>query len=201
MYTIKDSVCSEIEVKKSKFISNAFQVNSKNEAEEKIKEISKKYYDAKHNCYGYVTENYEKCSDDGEPSKTAGMPILEVIKKNNLQNVLIIVTRYFGGILLGTGGLTRAYSSAAKQVLEKAKVINRVKGIRYSIKINYGMQKDVTYLCKKFEINIVDTIYDNFVEMILESTIENKEKLLKNIKLEENCKIENDNIYIEKENS
>ncbi len=103
--------------KKSRFIANVFSVDSQQDAEAKIAEISKKYWDAKHNCYAYVIgpngEN-TKCSDNGEPSGTAGKPILEVINGAGLTNTLIIVTRYFGGVLLGTGGLVRAYTQSAQ---------------------------------------------------------------------------------------
>ena len=113
--TIKDNVQFELVEKKSRFIANLFYVESTQKAENIIKEIRKKYYDAKHNCIAYrIIENgriVEKASDDGEPSGTAGAPMLNILQKNNLANVLIIVTRYFGGILLGTGGLVRAYSA------------------------------------------------------------------------------------------
>ena len=115
--TIEKENSAEIVEKKSRFIANIYNVESKEEA---IKQIKKKYYDAKHHCFAFsiIEENgiTQKSSDDGEPSGTAGAPILNIIKSNNLQNVVIIVTRYFGGILLGTGGLTRAYSEAAGKV-------------------------------------------------------------------------------------
>lgn len=113
--TIKDNVQLELVEKKSRFIANLFYVESTQEAENVIKEIRKKYYDAKHNCIAYrIIENErieERANDDGEPSGTAGAPMLNILQKNNLANILIIVTRYFGGILLGTGGLVRAYSA------------------------------------------------------------------------------------------
>ena len=114
--TIKQNASAEVVEKKSKFIANIFYVESREEAESIIKEVNKKYHDARHNCYAYriVTEEgiVEKASDDGEPSGTAGAPMLNILSKNNLGNLLVIVTRYFGGILLGTGGLVKAYSSA-----------------------------------------------------------------------------------------
>ncbi len=197
MKTIKNESYAEITVKKSKFIANVFPVDNKEEAEKKIEEIKKKYNDAKHNCYGYIVENFEKCSDDGEPSKTAGAPILDIIKRKELQNVLVVVTRYFGGILLGTGGLVRAYSKAAQDAIEKVEVVNKTKGIRYTIYITYDNQKDVLYWCKKLNINIIDTKYDKYIELKLESTKESEEKLLNNVKIEQNCIITDENIYIE----
>ena len=116
-FTIKENVLAEIVEKKSKFIANLFYIESQQEAEKIIKQIKKKYYDARHNCIAYrVIENdsvIEKSSDDGEPSGTAGAPMLNILQKNNLCNVLVVVTRYFGGILLGTGGLVRAYSNCS----------------------------------------------------------------------------------------
>ena len=120
--TINENIESEITVKKSKFICNLIKIETQEEAEEQIKKIKKKYHDARHNCVAYrVQENdtiVEKASDDGEPSGTAGGPMLNILQKNNLCNVLVVVTRYFGGILLGTGGLVRAYSDSMQNALE-----------------------------------------------------------------------------------
>ena len=122
--TILKDEMAEIVEKKSKFIANIFYVENVEEAEAKVKEVKRKYYDAKHNCIAYrVIENgriVEKSSDDGEPSGTAGGPMLNILQKNNLCNLVVIVTRYFGGILLGTGGLVRAYSEATQKAIEKS---------------------------------------------------------------------------------
>ena len=113
---------SEIVEKKSRFICNVIEVKNKEEAEDNIKQFKKKYHDARHNCYAYrVLEDngiIEKSSDDGEPSGTAGAPIITILQKNNLCNVLVVVTRYFGGILLGTGGLVRCYSDSTIKAIE-----------------------------------------------------------------------------------
>ena len=120
--TIKENISSEIVEKKSKFIANLFYVETVQEAEQIIKQINKKYFDARHNCIAYrIVEDeqiVEKSSDNGEPSGTAGAPMLNILQKNNLANVLIIVTRYFGGILLGTGGLVRAYSNSLLRAMK-----------------------------------------------------------------------------------
>ena len=200
MKTIKNNNSIEIIVKKSRFIANAVQVNSKEEAEEKIKEFKKKYYDARHNCYAYIVDNFEKCSDDGEPSKTAGAPILDVLKKKELSNILVVVTRYFGGILLGTGGLVRAYTKAVQDAIDTAEIVNKIEGIRYIIYVNYENQKDVLYWCKKLDVNVINTKYDNIIELKLESTKENKERLLNSIKILQNCIISDEKIYIDDEN-
>ena len=200
MKTIKNNNSIEIIVKKSRFIANAVQVNSKEEAEEKIKEFKKKYYDARHNCYAYIVDNFEKCSDDGEPSKTAGAPILDVLRKKELSNILVVVTRYFGGILLGTGGLVRAYTKAVQDAIDTAEIVNKIEGIRYTIYVNYEDQKDVLYWCKKLDVNVINTKYDNIIELKLESTKENKERLLNSIKILQNCIISDEKIYIDDEN-
>lgn len=123
--SIKENSTFELVEKKSKFIGQAFIVENVEEAEEIIKTTKKKYYDARHNCYAYrilkKDEIIQKFSDDGEPSSTAGAPILNILEKNNLVNVLVIVTRYFGGILLGTGGLVKAYSESALNVINKSR--------------------------------------------------------------------------------
>lgn len=127
---LESNIQAEIVEKKSRFIANLFYIESADEAEKKIKEIKKKYHDAKHNCFAYLIyengEVYKKFSDDGEPSGTAGAPMMEIIEKENLRNVLIVVTRYFGGILLGTGGLVRAYSDSLKAALGNATLVSKV---------------------------------------------------------------------------
>ena len=127
--TIIQDETTEIVEKKSKFIANLFYVENAKQVEEKIIEVKKKYHDARHHCiaYRYINENQviEKSSDDGEPSGTAGAPMLNILQKNNLLNILVIVTRYFGGILLGTGGLVRAYSEATQKAIEQSTLVKR----------------------------------------------------------------------------
>ena len=157
--TIEKENSAEIVEKKSRFIANIYNVESKEEAEEKIKQIKKKYYDAKHHCFAFsiIEENgiTQKSSDDGEPSGTAGAPILNIIKSNNLQNVVIIVTRYFWGILLGTGGLTRAYSEAAGKVVEQSELIQKEPGMEVELEIAYNDNEKFKYYCQKNNINII----------------------------------------------
>lgn len=200
--TIKESSSAEIEIKKSRFIANLYPIANKEEAEGIIEETKKRYFDARHNCYAYrvseltsiknnINTVYEKASDDGEPSGTAGSPMLDILKKNSLQNILIIVTRYFGGTLLGTGGLVKAYSDVTKKALECNKIIKQEYGLKYKININYDNLKNILYFCKKYNINVINTIYNEQVELILESNSENKEKIqvdanLKNITVLEN---------------
>ena len=161
-YTIKNNIEAEIVEKKSKFIANLIKVESKEEAEEKIQEIKKKYYDARHNCVAYrVLEEgkvEEKASDDGEPSGTAGGPMLNILQKNNLSNVLIVVTRYFGGILLGTGGLVRAYSEALQKAIEECTLILKVSGIEMKLIVDYNNFEKFKYYCKNNNISIISCL-------------------------------------------
>ena len=148
--------------KKSRFIGNVFAVNSVQEAEEKIAEISKKYWDARHNCYAYVIgENGEntKCSDNGEPSGTAGKPILEVINGAGLTNVLIIVTRYFGGVLLGTGGLVRAYTQAAQAGIAASTVGELFYSQKLTLTVAYDKVNTIQYFLGQKGIAIQDSRY------------------------------------------
>lgn len=197
MKTIIEGKTAEVTEKKSRFIANIFHVENVTEADEKIKQINKKYYDAKHNCYAYIVDGIEKCSDDGEPSKTAGAPILDILKKNQFTNVLVIVTRYFGGILLGTGGLVRAYSEATKRAIENSDVVEIVSGERYIIEVSYENVNNVLYWCNKLNIKICKNVYETSIKLTIESTKEDKEKLINNVEIE-NIKVVNSNIFIEK---
>ena len=180
-FTIKENIETEIVEKRSRFIANIFYVESKEEAQEKVQEIRKKYYDARHNCYAYsVVENnnvVQKSSDDGEPSGTAGEPILNVINKNKLQNVIIIVTRYFGGVLLGAGGLIRAYSNASINVVKMSKIIKQEEGIIVTIQIKYQDSENFKYYCLKNNINIVKAEYGENIKYIIELNEEEYKKI------------------------
>lgn len=197
MKTIIEGKTAEVTEKKSRFVANIFHVENVTEADEKIKQINKKYYDAKHNCYAYIVDGIEKCGDDGEPSKTAGAPMLDILKKNQFTNVLVIVTRYFGGILLGTGGLVRAYSEATKRAIENSDVVEIVSGERYIIEVTYENVNNVLYWCNKLNIKICENVYETSIKLTIESTKEDKEKLINNVEIE-NIKVVNSNIFIEK---
>ena len=146
---------------------------------EKLEQIRKKYYDARHNCYAYrVIEDgdiIDRSSDDGEPSGTAGAPMLNILKKENLCNVLVIVTRYFGGILLGTGGLVRAYSQSTQDVIEKSNIILKQEGYVAILEVEYKDLEKLRYFCKKKEIKIIDIKYLENVSVKLEFKKEEKE--------------------------
>ena len=161
--TIKDNVQTEIIDKKSKFIANLFYIESVKEAEDLISKIKKEYFDARHNCIAFrVIEKdrlIEKSSDDGEPSGTAGAPMLNILQKNNLVNVLVIVTRYFGGILLGTGGLVRAYSNSLLQAIEITEKVEKCYGQELEVFLEYNEFENFKYYCKNNKINIAETLY------------------------------------------
>lgn len=172
-YTIEENVSTEIVEKKSKFIANLFQIEDKEDAQRKIKEIRKKYFDAKHHCFAYITFDeegkiLERSSDDGEPSGTAGSPMLQILKGNELCNVLVVVTRYFGGILLGTGGLVRAYSDATTKALQNAKYVMIEKGKEVKITMSYSDVENLRYYCRKNNINIIKEEYLDNVEFLIE---------------------------------
>ena len=158
----------EIEEKKSRFICHIFKIKSEEEAEEYITAVKKKYWDARHNCYAFVIGNNNettRCSDDGEPSGTAGKPILEVITRAGIHNCLIIVTRYFGGTLLGTGGLVRAYTAAAKDALATSELIMLVPGVRYMIITDYTDEGKIRRSLPEYDGVIEDVGYSADVAM------------------------------------
>ena len=178
--TIKSDISIEIVEKKSKFIANLIKVENREEAEEKIKEIKKKYYDARHNCVAYrIIEKdslIEKASDDGEPSGTAGGPMLNILRNQNLANILVVVTRYFGGILLGTGGLVRAYSDATIKAINSADKVKKVMGIEFQISMEYSQLENFKYYCQKNKFNILNTQYseDIVCNLTMEEDLKDK---------------------------
>jgi len=170
--TIKNGETAEVIEKKSRFIADIFYVESEEEAVEILKKIKSKYYDARHHCFAYRimldTGIKDKSSDDGEPSGTAGAPILNVITKNNLVNVLVVVTRYFGGILLGAGGLVRAYSESAVKAIEKVEILNKKSGYIAEIEVLYQDLENVKYVLKTNNIKINDITYQENVKLEIE---------------------------------
>ena len=170
----------EIVEKKSRFIGASYIVESVEDAEKKIAEVSKKYWDARHNCYAYVIgKNSEntRCSDNGEPSGTAGKPILEVITGAGLTNTLVIVTRYFGGVLLGTGGLVRAYTQAAQAAIAASETGEMVYARQLTIEVAYNMINNVKYFLEQNKISISDPRYTENVQYDICVKEEDKEEI------------------------
>ena len=157
----------ELVEKKSRFIATVFSIESEEEALEKVAAMKKKYWDARHNCYAYVVgdnNEIQRFSDDGEPSQTAGKPMLDVLLAQKIHNVLVVVTRYFGGILLGTGGLVRAYSKATKIGLDNSILLDKVYGTRMTVKIDYTVAQKIKYIISQLDIYSIDTKYTDVVE-------------------------------------
>ena len=154
--------------KKSRFIGEVFPVEHEEEAMQLLEQVKKKYWDARHHCWAYVISGdrvQERLSDDGEPSGTAGKPILEVIRGQQVGNLLVVVTRYFGGTLLGTGGLVRAYTEAAKQALAESVIITRITGYRLKIETDYTGLGKIQYLLGEMGIRTLDSQYTDHVEL------------------------------------
>lgn len=182
MKTIKEIYTSTIIIQKSEFICHIFPVNTVEEANTNLANIRKKYYDATHNCYGYIIGNngeIAKYSDDGEPSQTAGVVIYDVLKKNDLTNVLAIVTRYFGGIKLGAGGLVRAYSSSTANTLLDIKTYELTSCIRMELRFPYTYMNLVSkYLSNQ---TLISKSFDSFVNLIYELPKKDFEEINKNL--------------------
>lgn len=180
--TIEENITTELVEKKSKFITNLYYIENVEDAEKIIKNIKKKYHDARHNCMAYriMKENLvvEKSSDDGEPSGTAGAPMLNILQKNNLLNVLVIVTRYFGGILLGTGGLVRAYSNSVLKAVEESKQVKKAVGMQLEVGLNYGEFENFKYYCKTNKISIKDSKYKENIVCKIELEEDIKQKIM-----------------------
>ncbi len=153
MYTIMDNTTNEIIINNSRFITLLYKVYNINDINKYLEETKKLYKDATHYCYGYIIDNNIKFSDDGEPSSTAGVPIIEVLKKKKTNYILAIVVRYFGGIKLGANGLIRAYSSSVSKALDNSKLVLLEKGYNVDITFNYDESKNIDYLLKDIKIN------------------------------------------------
>lgn len=165
--------------KKSEFIGYAKRVENEEEAKAFVDEIKAKHKQARHNCFAYIigcNMGIQRYSDDGEPQGTAGIPILEVMKKSGITDCAIVVTRYFGGILLGTGGLTRAYTKGASMAINNAGIIEKVKGVKLSIDINYDLLGKVQYLCTQNNWYMEEVTYEENVRfyILAEESIANE---------------------------
>ena len=163
LFTLKKYARIEQKIKKSKFIASAFPVATEDEAKTRIMEIKREFHDARHSPYAYIVDNgkREKYSDEGEPSQSSGPPILNHLKGNNIVNAIIIVTRYFGGIKLGIGGLVRAYGSSAKLVIESAGIVPFILYANVKIVYNYNHTSYVMHIIDKFDAEIMKNEYSN----------------------------------------
>lgn len=159
---------AQIEEKKSRFIATVVSVETEEEALGFIESMRKKYWDATHNCYAYVIgdrQEIQRCSDDGEPSGTAGRPMLEVLCGEGIHNAAVVVTRYFGGTLLGTGGLIRAYSLAVQEGLASSEIITRIPGMKLTMTVDYTELGKIQYLLGQRGLAAQDEVYAQNVKL------------------------------------
>ena len=183
-HTVYRGGSGEIVEKKSRFIAEVFPVTSEEEAMQYLEEARKRYCDARHHCWAYVlgrNPSAERMSDDGEPAGTAGKPILEVIRGRQITDVLVIVTRYFGGTLLGTGGLVRAYTASAAEGLKHSEIITRFHGFKLRIAADYTSLGKIQYLLAQRKICILESVYTDKVELIVLVPDEEEGALFKEI--------------------
>lgn len=164
MKTIKENLISELEIKNSRFITLLIKINNP-DITNILNDIKTSYPKATHYCYGYIYNDIEKSSDDGEPSGTAGLPILNVIKKENLNNILVVVVRYFGGIKLGAGGLVRAYTKSVTEALKNTNQVELVEGKKIEIEFNYNDEKQINYILNNSKI--IDKTYNETIKYIV----------------------------------
>ena len=170
------------EEKKSRFLAACYRIESEEEAVGLIEAVKKKYWDARHNCYAYVlgaNNELMRFSDDGEPSGTAGKPILEVLTARGIHNCLIIVTRYFGGTLLGTGGLVRAYQKSSIDAVDNSILARRTKGSRITISTDYSSAGKIQYAAQQNGWMLTDTIYAADVSLVIEVPMPERERVVK----------------------
>ena len=193
MKIILESKEAEIVEKKSRFIANIAAVSSEEEAIEFIEKIKKKYYDARHNCYAYIIGDKgdkKKCSDDGEPQRSAGMPMMEVLENQGYFDIVAVVTRYFGGTLLGVGGLIRAYQGAVIEGLNASVSGEIHEGFRAKYRFGYDFYGKIKYIAESENIVIEDTLFDENVTMSLIFEDGESERLQKKLVEETNANIE-----------
>ena len=182
--TVYQGASAEIVEKKSRFIADVFPVTTEEEALSVLEKVKKQYWDARHHCWAYVIgreQVQERCSDDGEPSGTAGKPILEVIRGQELHDVLIVVTRYFGGTLLGTGGLVRAYTLAAQEGLALSNIITKIDGVKLQIETDYTGLGKIQYLLGQRGIPVFESEYTEKVQLTVLIPVEEEKKLTSEI--------------------
>lgn len=175
-YTVKEKVTNLIIVEKSKFYGVIFQINSKEEFINELENIKKEYPKATHYCYAYLLENEVKCSDNGEPSGTAGKPILKILEANNLKNVALVVIRYFGGTLLGAGRLTRTYSEAAQEAFKKAILLKIVPKKKVRVSLDIDIYNDFLAYLNKMHYITLKTLFNDkiIIDFVADQNFESK---------------------------
>lgn len=174
----------EIVEKKSRFIATLEKIETEEDALAFIARMKKQYWDARHNCYAFVAgKNHElqRCSDDGEPNGTAGRPMLDVLLREDVHNLVVVVTRYFGGTLLGTGGLVRAYQKSVQEGLKNSIIIEKMQGRMLTVDTDYNCVGKIQYILAQREITTMDSVYTDKVEIKVMVPVERMEELQKAI--------------------
>ena len=188
MKVIKENVSNKLIVNKSIFYTDLIKVYKKEDINEELNKIKNKYKDATHYCYAYIIDDSKKSSDDGEPGGTAGVPIMESLLNKDLNYILCVVTRYFGGIKLGAGGLVRAYRKSVIDTINNTKLLDLINGYELTIKVNYEEQKDLEYLIKDNYQKEYDTMvtYTIRCNKEIKEILDNKYQIesIKEIKIE-----------------
>ena len=169
MKTIEKAVQAEINIKKSQFICSLFPTTTKKESKEIIQKLNQQYHDATHNCTAYITNDGEGYDDNGEPSGTAGKPMINALRKNELHNITAVVTRYFGGIKLGAGGLVRAYSKAVLEAIEISEIVEIEEYDVYNLTFDYSNLKDIESEIRHNKLTIIEKEYNDKISYDLVS--------------------------------
>ncbi|GHU62004.1 YigZ family protein [Clostridia bacterium] len=175
---------AQIIEKKSRFLARVFGIHSLKDVSYGLEQSKKQYFDASHHCYAYIfgeTNPLQKFSDDKEPAGTAGRPILTVLDKKNLRNTCLIVVRYFGGVLLGSGGLVRAYTKAAQAAIEDSQIVWRIPAKRYTLLADYSMIGKLSYLFSRLDLVQLDTTFEQKVSYTLLLPVDKEEQLKKEL--------------------
>lgn len=182
MKSINSNIQNEIIIDRSKFITKLFKINTEEEAKNILNNLSDEYSDSTHVCYSYIVGSIKRFSDGGEPGGTAGMPILNVLENNNLNYILAVVIRYFGGIKLGAGGLVRAYSNSISECLKLVDIKELVEGYKTEIHFNYSNVERINYILKDLEI--ISKTFDNTITyefLISKADLSNIQEKLNNL--------------------
>ena len=166
-YKLSENTSIQYEIKKSKFLGFSYFVNNEEDIKNILEELKEKYHDATHICYAYVCNGLEKYQDDGEPSGTAGKPILDMIKQKKLNYTLIIIVRYFGGIKLGSGGLVRAYRTSANMVIDNSNIVEVQKVFIFEFEVTFENYKGLVSLLNQTNSVILDTTYQETIKIMV----------------------------------
>lgn len=194
MKTIKKEVSHELVIQKSRFITLLYPVTSKEEVKELLNRNKQDYPNANHYCYAYIIDQEVYCSDDGEPSKTAGRPMLHVLEEQQLNHILAITIRYFGGIKLGAGGLVRAYSNSVSEALQQAEITEYTKGIEILLSFPYEETKRIDFLLK--DSSIIEKKYEEKIVYRVQMDLDSFERFQNQINQNNITLLEQKEVYI-----